>query len=171
MTYLVRKITRTKWEPTEALAADEIPADAVTVDLRTTSNTLSFWMLDMPSNDAEIRSIVLALVTGAERIDRMDVTWIARDTLDAQNISLAPSDGRTPVESLRSKHVDATKIDLIRLCGVATQIAEALRLSQYRRYTKKELVQIIVEAIRDKRVSIDDLAPKVREEVEKKLVD
>ena len=41
--YLVRKITRAKWDRTDQLGEVEIPADAVTADLRTTDNALSLW--------------------------------------------------------------------------------------------------------------------------------
>ncbi len=169
MSYLVRRITRAKWEPGDGLAQGEIPADAVTVDLRTNSNTLSFWQLETPSNDLEICRIALAITTAAERIDRMDLTWIDKNRLSDQGISINPSDGRTPVESLRGNHFDVTKLDLGRLCGVAKGIAEALSQRQHRRFTKKELIQIIVEGLRDDLVSINDLAPKVKEEIEKGL--
>ena len=169
MAYLVRKITRAKWEPGEDLARDEIPADAVTADLRTNGNVLSFWQLDMPSKDSEICRIALALATAAERVDRMDLTWIDKNRLSGQGITLKPSPGRTPVESLRGNHVDVTKLDLDRLCRIAGWIADALARQQHKRFTKRELVFLIVEAVREGIVSLDDLAPKVKEEIGKKL--
>lgn len=168
MSYLVRKITRAKWDCRDGLAPDEIPADAVTADLRTSSNTLSFWKLEMPSND-EICRTALALATAAERIDRMDLAWVEKNSISTHGILINPSDGRTPVGSLRGNHVDVTKLDLGRLCRVATLIGEALSRGQHRRFTKKELIQIIVEAVRKDLVSINDLAPKVKEEIEKGL--
>lgn len=167
MSYLVSKITRAKWEPGDELAQDDIPADAVTADLRTSSNTLSFWQLETPSNDDEIRRIALVLATAADRIDRMDLTWIDKNGPSSQSMSIKPSEGRTPVESLRSNHVDVTKLDLGRLSRVATWIAEALTRHQHRRFTRKEIIEIIVEAVRDNLVLINDLCPTVKEEIEK----
>jgi hypothetical protein len=169
MSYLVRKITRAKWEPEDELSPDEIPADAVTSDLRTSSNALSFWQLERPSNYDEVCRIALALATAAERIDRMDLTWIDENKISAQGISMKPSDGRTPVESLRGNHVDVTKLDLGRLSRIATWIAEALTQNQHKRFTKNELIRIIIKAVREGRVSINDLEPKVKEEIEKEL--
>ena len=40
MPYLVRKVTRAKWDRRDGLAENEIPADAVTSDLRTTNNLM-----------------------------------------------------------------------------------------------------------------------------------
>ena len=44
--FLARKISLAKWSKKQEqgeLAEDEIPADAVTADLRTQDNKLSFW--------------------------------------------------------------------------------------------------------------------------------
>lgn len=168
MPYLARKITRAKWESGDELGAEEIPADAVTADLRTTGNTLSFWKLDKPS-DEEIRLTALALATGAERIDRMDLAWVEEDSFQGDGLSLKPNDGRTPVVSLRKNHVDVTRLDLDRLCKVAVSVSQAISSGQHRRFTKKELVKIIVEAVGKGFLSPSDLAPNVKEEIEKEL--
>ena len=169
MSYLIRKVTRAKWERENNFALDEIPADAVTVDLRTNSNTLSFWQLEMPSHNDEICRIALALATAAERIDRMDLTWIDKNRVSSQGISIKPSDGQTPVKSLRGNHVDVTTLDLGRLCRVATWIDEALTQHQHRRFTRKEIIQIITEAVHKNLVSINDLKDKVRDEIGKEF--
>ncbi|TVR63975.1 MAG: hypothetical protein EA420_06150 [Candidatus Competibacteraceae bacterium] len=90
MAYLARKITRPKWESREGFAAGEIPADAVTADLRTTGNTLSFWTCEPPPDDG-IRAVVLALATGADRLDRMDLVWVEEEAFRANGIALNPS--------------------------------------------------------------------------------
>lgn len=168
MAYLVRKISRAKWPSAQAIHLDEISADAVTGDLRTMGNTLSFWQLGAPSDNDEIRMIALALATGGERLDRLDLTWIDRDALDTQGIAVEESAGRTPVEKMRDKHVDLARLNLPRLCKVALLIAEALSLNHHRRFTKKQILHIIVEAIGKKQVSLTDLPPKIRREIEKK---
>ena len=169
MPYLARKVTRAKWDRRDGLAENEIPADAVTMDLRTTDNTLSFWKCETPS-DGEIRDTVLALATAAERVDRMDIVWLEENILRVYRISLNPSDGRTPVAGLRRKHVDVVKLDLGRLSKVAELTAQALTHGQHCRLTKKEIIEIIVEAVRQNLVSIDELQSKVKEEVEKAIV-
>lgn len=168
MPCLVRKVTRAKWDRRDGLAEEEIPADAVTADLRTADNALSFWKCETPSYD-EICQTVLALATAAQRIDRLDVAWVEEDTFHAHSISLNPSAGRTPVANLRSRHVDVEKLDMGRLSIVATLLAEALAQGQHRRLTKKEVIDIVVEAVRQNLVSVDELEPKVKEEIEKSI--
>lgn len=165
MVYLARKITRAKWESREGFAAGEIPADAVTADLRTTGNTLSFWKCEPPPDDG-IRAVVLALATGADRIDRMDLVWVEDDAFRANGIALNPSEGRTPVTSLHGQHVDLIRLDLGRLATVATLVAEALTRNQQRRFTRREVIEIVVEAIHHDLLSVSELDPRVREEIE-----
>jgi hypothetical protein len=55
---LARKVARAKWEPRSDLGDGTIAADAVTADLRTTENTLSFWRCNSSSADDLRRSPV-----------------------------------------------------------------------------------------------------------------
>jgi hypothetical protein len=165
MVYLARKITRARWESREGFAAGEIPADAVTADLRTTDNTLSFWICEPPPDDG-IRAVVLALATGADRIDRMDLVWAEDDAFRANGIALNPSEGRTPVASLRGQHVDLIRLDLGRLATVATLVAEALTRNQQRRFTRRKVIEIVVEAIHHELLSVSELDSRVSEEIE-----
>lgn len=169
MAYLARKVTRAKWERRDGLTETEIPADAISADLRTMNNTLSFWKCPA-SSEEEIRTTVLALATAAERVDRMDIVWVEEASFGTNRISLNPSDGRTPVVSLRSRHVDVAKLDVGRLSAVARFIADALTEGQCRRLTKKEVLKIVVEAVRQDLVPLDELEPKVRQEIEKTVV-
>ncbi len=164
--YLVRKITRAKWDRTEQLADGEIPADAVTADLRTTDNALSLWAAAEAEGDA-LNDAVLALVAGADRVDKIDVVWIQRAKFDEVGVSLDETDGRTPVSDLVDRHVDAVKLDLLRLGIFAEQVVSALGAAQHKRLTKKKVAQLIAAAVDADRVSLEDLEEKVQAEVSK----
>jgi hypothetical protein len=168
MPFLARKVTRAKWEVPSDIGRQEIPADAVTTDLRTTSNTLSFWRCENAGDD-ELRRVVLALAAAAERVDKVDVVWIAQATLEGAGIALKESEGRTPVAEMAKKHVDALHLDLVRLGNIARQIAAALRQGQHRRLTRKEVVRILADAVEAKVVGDEELKDKVREDVEREL--
>lgn len=168
MPYPARKITRATWNRSNDLAQGEIPADAVTADLRTTHNTLSFWKCETASDD-HIRNAVLALATAAERIEHMDLVWVEEGMFHAHGIAMNPSEGRTPVVSLRNRHIDVTKLDLVRLGKVATLLDEALSQNQFRRFTKKEIRDVVLVAVQQNLVSIEALQPKVQEEVGKAI--
>ena len=68
--------------------------------------------------------------------------------------------------SLRGQHIDLIQLDLGRLAKVATLLAQALARHQQRRFTRKEVIEIVVEAIRHDLLSVSELDAKVREEIE-----
>ena len=168
MLYLARKIARAKWEKKDGLEPGDIPADAVTIDLRTTNNALSFWEFDSPPDDG-IRAAALAIASGADRLDRLDIAWLNRDNISNEGISIRSSEGRTPVGYLRNTHVDVEKLDLGRLGKVSYCIHNALDKAQFRRFTKKEIISMVLDAVAKGLVSLNELDPKVQEEIKKKL--
>jgi hypothetical protein len=164
--YLVRKITRAKWDRTARFADGEIPADAVTADLRTTDNALSLWASADGGGDP-LNDAVLALVAGADRVDKVDVVWIERANFDEAGVELDETDGRTPVTDLVDRHVDAVRLDLVRLGRFAEQVVDALGAEQHKRLTKKRVAQLIATAVDAGRVPLADLDEKVQVEVSK----
>lgn len=65
-----------KWCSRNGLESDEISADAVTADLRTRDNTLSFWQCD--GTDHEVEEAALAIAAAGNRVDRLDIVWISK---------------------------------------------------------------------------------------------
>jgi hypothetical protein len=147
--FLARKISRAKWQ-SGAFADDEIAADAITVDLRTTSNTLSFWTCATP-NEAELNQVVLALATTAERLDKFDVAWISEQSVNDAGLATKNTEGKTPVENLRKRHAD-----------IVTN-------NNHRRMARKDVLGLVTEAVRSKLIKVEDLQQNVREEVARAL--
>lgn len=159
---LARKISLAKWKNPEWGA--EIPADAVTGDLRTWGNTLSFWTIAAPSQD-ELEEVVLALASAADRIDKIDLTWIDRDVLASEGIDLEATPGATPVEALRGRHIDLARLDLGRPSRVATLVSQAVTGDHHRRWTKNEVLRILVAAARRQDFDPAKLTGTVQKEV------
>lgn len=168
MSVLARKIARAKWEPKPELGSDEIAADAVTADLKTTGNTLSFWRCES-SSENDLKRAVLALAAAAERPDRLDVVYLDEQAVRESGLVTRDTAGDTPVETLREHHVDVEKLDLTRLGKVAQMVADAHRSSASHTTTKKQVVDLVVQAVKDGVLSIADLKDKMRKEVEAKL--
>jgi hypothetical protein len=168
VTVFARKISRAKWGPKEDLGPGEIAADAVTVDLRTTGNALSFWTCTTPTPQ-ELKETVLALATNAERLDRFDVAWLTENEVLAQGLAARPTLGDTPIAALRDRHIDVEKLDYDRLGRVARLIVAALANDQHRRMSKKEVLDLVVDAVRGRKVSPHELKAQVRVEVEEAL--
>ena len=132
--FLARRISRAKWDAAE-WAAGEIPADAVTVDLRTHSNTLSFWQCPT-GTDSDVAMAALAIAAGCERPDKLDIVWVADEELQADGQTLRNTAGRTPVTNMEVMHVDVSGLDYVRLGKVASRIVAAIEAGQYRRFRK-----------------------------------
>ena len=162
--FLARKITRAKWTSAH-LGAREIPADAVTADLRTRSNTLSFWQCGNGTED-ELNEAVLALAAGGERVENIEIVWLAYDELRADGQSLDITAGRTPVAELVERHVDLFLLDYVRLGKVADRVVAALEQGRHRRVTRPRVLRLLANAVRQRRLDPSDLQEKVRSAVE-----
>ena len=163
--FLARKITRAKWESTEYLSADEIPADAVTADLRTQGNVLSFWQC-ATDTASDVAEAALAIAAAGERLDRLDIVWLADQELQSDGLTLRDTEGRTPVSDMVAKHVDVDRLDYVRLGSVARRVAAAIEADQCRRLTRARVKSLIEEAIRQGRIDHGSLQEKLRAEVE-----
>lgn len=162
--FLARKITRAKWGEQPDMPVGRIAADAVTADLRTQDNALSFWRCGAVS-PAEISEAVLALAAGSERLDKVDLVWVAEADLRTDGLMLAETSGKTPVRSLADQHVDVRELDYGRLGKVAERVLSALRKGCYRRVTKGKVRSIFAGAIADRRLQHGELQRKVASEV------
>ena len=162
--FLARKISLAKWSKKSELEVGEIPADAVTADLRTQDNALSFWRCG-DGERAEVNEAALALAAAGTRVDKIDVVWLAADELRSDGQTLQDTEGRTPVLGLAELHVDACRLDYIRLGKVAQRIFTAIQKEQYRRLGKARVKGLLAEAVGQGRIDPDDLEKRVREEL------
>lgn len=162
--FLARKFTRAKWQPKAGIAAREIPADAVTVDLRTTDNTLSFWRYGEAGADG-VRQVALAIAATAERVDKLDIVWVAEEMLRADGVRMQDTNGETPVRAMVKEHVDAAYLDLIRLGKVAFRIAQSIRETRCARYTRQEVITLLTSAVEKRFLDLSALKDKVQDVV------
>ena len=140
-----------------------VPADAVTADLRTQSNTLSFWRCGS-ANDNEIDDAVLALAAGRDRIAKLELVWVREADLQEDGLSLSETEGRTPVRDLVAHHVDVQQLDFDQLAKVTGRVLAALAEGRYRRIGRANVKRVLTSAIAAKRVVREALPPDVASE-------
>lgn len=162
--FLARKITRAKWLQGPRLGRGEIGADAVTADLRTSGNALSFWRCDSGVEN-QVERVALAMAAAGNRIDKLDVVWIAEGDLAADGQSWEATDGRTPVAELRNRHVDLQRLDYVRLGNVARRVAAAIASEWCLRFSRRRVKMLLVAAVQRGDLDLADLAERVRDEV------
>jgi hypothetical protein len=164
---LARKIARAKWADA-SLGANAIAADAVTADLRTTGNVLSFWRC-ASSSDEDLRRAFLAMAAVADRADRLHLVCLDESDLSKRGLSTRNTEGDTCVTSLRKHHVDVERLDLVRLSEVALLVAGAYRSDACKCLTKKEVIDLVAQAVRDNLVELSVLKDKMKTEVVQRL--
>lgn len=173
--FVCRKISRAKWLEPVGIPAGAIGADAVTADLKTTRNALSVWTCPVNPHDPRIplgtglEDVALVLASGFQRIEKLDLAWMAADTLRDAGVVIESTPGRTPITSLVERHRDLTGLCVERLCVVADAVADALSGQCFRRFTKGEVRRLLIRAINAERLRIEDLEPKVREALSSSL--
>ena len=162
--FLARKISRAKWGPKKGLLKDEIPADAITGDMRTKDNALSFWECG-EGIETEVEEVALVLAAASERIDKIDIVWLSDDELRADGQTLENTKGRTPVKDLIERHVDVSRLDYGRLGKVASRVVAAIEQKHYRRLAKDRVKDLLAVAVKENRIELADLEKRVRIEV------
>lgn len=168
MPVFVRMIARAKWEQDIDLGEGEIAADAVTGDLRTTQNRLSFWRCGA-AHVLDLETAALAMAAARDRLDRLDIVYLNEDGIRANGLRTWTTPGNTPVSSLRASHVDIDHLDLSRLGKVAEMIATAHRTNSALLISRLEVLAILVRAVRDGLVSTDALRGDLKTKVEAAL--
>jgi hypothetical protein len=173
MGWLVRKISRAKWEPKPELEPTFIAADAVTIDLRTSNNRLSLWECDQDQAEAELSKVAVALAGSLERPDKLDIAWFEKSLLESIGVQFEKTEGDTPLTDLKCLHVDAVSLDLSRIEQLSRLLAHAIRKDEnHRRFTKTDILELLCQAVREGRLSLNDLRDeqeKLREAVRNRL--
>jgi hypothetical protein len=168
MPYVARKLSRAKWDCAVGFSENEIPADAVTLDLKTADNSLSFWECGDGTSD-DLADVLAAVAAAGTRVDRMDIVWIDRNDLEQVGIDLRESQGRTPLADMGCRHLDAVRLDLSRLSSVAQAVASAIRIERWRRFSRAEVIRTLCGVVATQRLPLVGLEPEVRSEIEKHL--
>jgi len=159
---LVRKIDKAKWMNGDNI--NEPPtADAITGCLKTKGNTLSVWRIN---NETELEEAVLAIISGQDHLETIDVIVLEDDYFVKCEISTEETVGITPVVDLRDTHIDLCSLDWWTIGMVAEHIVESIKKDKLKRFTKAKLTEIIKNAIAKNRLEIDDL----KEGIQKKII-
>lgn len=158
MSYLVRKISRSKWADCDMSTDQVVTADAVTNCLKTTKNTLSVWFA---AREEDIATAKLALLAALERFDSVDLVVLRLDDVLDENLELIESDGLTAAKSLVTLHRDIATLSLVELEKVAKLVQRKIVEKKTERVMKNNFQQIIKSAVADGIIKKDDLPQKM----------
>ncbi len=164
-----RKFSRAKWERPAFISDNEIPADAITVCLRTQDNKLSLWNCE--DDDRIVEEAVLALATGSkyDSLEKMHITTLVIGEMKSHGLSLSnATPGDTAVEELRERHTEVVELTLGRL----TKFAELMAANIYANnhcfiFTRKDVAKIKKTAMSQQKLDGQKLNPKLLGELDK----
>ena len=163
---LVRKISQAKWQTFAHEDGKPVTADAVTGNLRTQNNNLSLWQI---SDLSELHEAVLAIVSGQERLDAIDLAALDENELVEKGFSFRKTLGSTPVKELQEIHRDVVSLTCNDLHPLAQVVISSFRQKRVRRISKKRILDIVTGAIKNERLELSDLKKEVLEGVRKAL--
>lgn len=156
---LVRKIDKAKWLQNDILNGGDISADAITNCMKTTKNTLSTWLI--PTLD-DLPDAILAIVSGHQHIDTIDVVYFHKHSLENNGIVLQQTKGNTPVKDLVDRHIDISNLTYKSLGTIASNIVQELRASRVERYTRAKIIKLLNDAIIKGRLQKNELHESVQ---------
>ena len=156
--FLARKINRAKWDPTTGLLLSNVRSDAITIDLRTQSDKLSFWKCGTGLADEEnIQAVVIAIASANPSWGKLDIVWLHVENLQQDAQMWECVEGESPIKDLNDRHIHAIQLNYGRLGNLAERIVNAINADQIRRFDKDEIVKLLGQAVNQGRLNIDHL--------------
>jgi hypothetical protein len=153
---MIRKL-KAKWTRINPIeGTDAIPADLITNDLQTFSNTLSLWSVD--SEDC-IDDAILALATSFSYINAFDIIRIDILSIQGKGLALKQTDGDTKYDKYRNRHYDLTDLTYLSLGVFAGLILE--NRSAIERLRPQRLKEILKDGIDTNKIDKADLDPHI----------
>lgn len=142
MALLLRKVTPAKWKLPDWCPRGEVPSDAL-VDIRTTDNTLSFWVV-ASDNFEDLKMAVTAIVSGQKHLDKLDYALLDEACLPRISVSVdRTSEGRSPCRAANASHCDLTELTAQKSLLLAGEIMQLER----KRIPESKVRRLLQEAL------------------------
>ena len=168
--WLAHKVTFSKWDQHPQIDGAEFQADAVTVDLRTHGNVLSFWLCgDAVATDSEVEEAALAMASMMDKANKVEMVWLDRATLEQAGYMVDQTNGETKIPDLVSKHYDVGYFDYERLGDMARRVQTARTNGERRLFSRAHVLRLLAAAARQKRFDPHALKAKLCSEVEAEI--
>jgi hypothetical protein len=168
MDFVAKKINIGLWKDNiKFLKPHGIMADPVTDSFKTDFNKLSFWECSSLEEGA------LEIAVCFSKLGPCDVIIFKKDELKSLDFKLERSFYKyTPIEQFRERHfdmVDLTLKDLVRLSLNFAKKISAKKGNNYCIYDKNKLLDLVLSAVKDNRISAENLKSEMKVAVKEKL--
>lgn len=159
MPLLIRRISRAKWDK---IGDEDVSADAITSCLKTYQNDLSVWRI---SSEEELNDAILALISGSKqtKLSTLHYVIIDEDLALEKGLSLKETPGDTVAIDLVDSHRDIEELTYVKLGVVKDLILECIENEKASFMTKKNLKDLLKEAIESGKIQKETLNPELIE--------
>ena len=149
MPLLVRKINLTSWAlDSNVLEVEEMSADSIT-SLQTTANKLSTWEIE---SEDKVGEVVLALTSGFKSPATVHVTWVDKQLVFDEGFEVADDKGNSKVNDLNHCHRNIINLNYRLIGRLASLFAESLRNNQFKTFSRIDVLDILISAIKKDRL-------------------
>jgi len=162
MTFYVRKLNKAKWCIDPSGGSLPANADAITNCLKTSRNTLSFWLVDSMDH---VDEAVLAIVASNDNLDSIDIVVVPESYLIEKGIEIQATAGHTACSDLVNAHRDLANLNVKHLDVLSEYIVNQLQSRAVKRYTLSKLREILTIAVDNGRIAPDQLSEGVRKKI------
>jgi hypothetical protein len=130
---------------------------------------LSFWQC-AAKDQQTISETALAVIAGRKKAEKIEIICLERKTLEDVGIKFRATKGKTTVQHLIDSHFDAIDLDMNLLVDLAKLVARAVREKNvYHRITRKQVIELVCEAVRKEQLSIENLEDEMKRKVTQAL--
>lgn len=152
MPYLVRKISRSRYDKiTHTENIQDVDADVVSNDLRTSKNCLSTWKADTAE---DVENAILAIASTSDHLEKMafllfDETQLTENKLDFEG----ERDSSCPVEDLAALHTNIRFLSYKKI-GDILCIVKQIPNTRVIFRTRQEIYSLITKAKESGRLNV-----------------
>lgn len=169
MAFLARMVSAAKWDVPMSGSVNEVSADALTSDLRTSNNSLSFWTVNDKDDEQCVRNAVLALASGRDRCDKMRLVLLDEVQFQKINVEIKQTEGITPAVKLAGLHRDVIELDSTKIVNLARLVAQEVRSSNLIQYSRNDIASLIKQGIIDGIVQKKSLSTRMLSQIGKAI--
>lgn len=165
MAKFLRKIERNKWNCECIYCKDEVSADAITISLRTSGNTLSLWKYETEEGYQEA---LLAIIGALDHLVAIDVVVIEEKRLGQKQLELKQTNGLSAYTQYVRNHYDIIGLNYKTLGEVADLIVDYLKSEEEHseckntRLTRAKVKEELEKGISEGKIDIAKLKENVK---------
>lgn len=165
MSYLIRKITKSKWDQHKTELIHGMPLAMIHSEFKSDNSTLSLWYAE---NEEQILDAIMILSLNQENIETVDICLIPFDLMNSR-FNLIKINGRTVIDAYIDRHYDFLHVTYSTLGEFANIILDSFQDSRVIRLTGPKILNELARRALDNEYDINLTKDGVKKKVESQI--